>query len=1252
MNVSLIHRTAGAFLALALVLSPVSSVVAGTTGSITGTVVDATAHAPIAGAAVTVVSPSQIATVTTDASGRFTFISLAPDTYTVSARKAGYDEQSVAGISVFADQSQSVPVALQKSLKQIAHVTSRSSLSPVRPGTGTDVYSVNPAVATASATLGGGGGMNTAYSAIAAMPGAYVPPNQVGVNQTVYIRGGYYDQIGFEYDGVPVNRSFDNYPSSGLTTLGQQELQIYTGGGEADANATGLGGFINQVIKTGTFPGYAVGGLAMGTPTFYHDARVEVGGATPDRLFSYYVGVSGTNQAFRYFDQYNGASLSDTVPYGTYPSDETTNLAFFPAVYPTCNANTTYTNPAANGAHAFLYKDPGCFGYFPANYGQPSDVDDRQVVANMHFGVPHKNDSGRDDIQLLYMSSATFTQYYSSVNDAGPLGLGIVNSGTLNYHDFYAGLTNQWGDFYTFPGGTKWLAPASTPPIAYLYPGSPTGRCANVVGVPGACPEDARGNQETVQIPNDYRDGRWDTAGIVKLQYQKNMGSNAYLRLFGYTFYSNTNRATANGWGNAYAFGVTNYQYEVDSHTRGLELQFADQISSSNLVSGMLSYLDSGTLRYYSHQYDNTGSAQVSNFTDGNICYSTKDTKHYPIGHPAPCNKAISQGFFSAPYGYNVDTQDPCAAGEVPANSPACRNGAAMNLTYLGNNADYNSVMPKVSSGSIQDQWRPTDRWNLNAALRYENDTFDLANTDNPGTNFWFNAAQREFCVNPVTRQPIFVPQPPQYIYYYQPLVTFHCPIDRSTGTAIQTVHPNGTDGILLTNNYPSQYSQTYFLPRLSLTYAASPDTVFRASAGRYAQAPQNYEIQYATAQPNLASTLLGFIPFGFNSPLHPSQAQFSNNYDVSWEQHLRGTDIAFKVTPYFRWGTNQLYESVDLPSLGVSPSFNAGTLRVDGVEFELTKGDFDKNGLSGIFSYTYTNSSEKWGDYPNSTIGPVDQYIQDIQEFNALTKKGGGAPCYTPDRTGTAAPGCPSTSIRNPYYAMAPQPLLDPHAWYTTGLDYPYLSPNTFSLVLNYRHGKFAFTPAMSLQEGTTYGNPSDVQGMDPRSCYSNQRTSGVPSSTPLNADYTSCSHALTSDGTTPGKLYIPNPQTGTFDQFGQFQQPWQFNLGAQLSYDVSPRITTKFIVTNILNTCFGGSSTPWTKAYPPGGFTCAYTYNKFYNNGNNFNEGTSAYDLRANGVAENPYFANSFVPSYGDPFSGNYPLALNMYFSVNVKL
>ena len=33
-----------------------------------------------------------------------------------------------------------------------------------------------------------------------------------------------------------------------------------------------------------------------------------------------------------------------------------------------------------------------------------------------------------------------------------------------------------------------------------------------------------------------------------------------------------------------------------------------------------------------------------------------------------------------------------------------------------------------------------------------------------------------------------------------------------------------------------------------------------------------------------------------------------------------------------------------------------------------------------------------------------------------------------------------------------------------------------------------------MQLQEGTTYGTPADVQGLDPRACFANQGSRSIP--------------------------------------------------------------------------------------------------------------------------------------------------------------
>ena len=145
-------------------------VLAGTTGSLSGQITDENG-APIAGAAVKAASASQTITATTDNGGHFTFLSLSPDTYTVSVSKEGYNPTAFPGITVFADQSQTVTIKIQKGLKTIANVSARAAGNLVKSGTTADVYSVNAATQAAAAAVGGPGSINQVYSAIATTPG-------------------------------------------------------------------------------------------------------------------------------------------------------------------------------------------------------------------------------------------------------------------------------------------------------------------------------------------------------------------------------------------------------------------------------------------------------------------------------------------------------------------------------------------------------------------------------------------------------------------------------------------------------------------------------------------------------------------------------------------------------------------------------------------------------------------------------------------------------------------------------------------------------------------------------------------------------------------------------------------------------------------------------------------------------------------------------------------------------------------------
>ena len=298
---------------------------AGTTGGLAGFVKDSSG-APVAGARIQAISPSQTASTTTDSGGHFALLSLAPDTYTLNIIKSGYQQTATAGEVVFADQTQQVSITLQKQLVTIAKVTATTAGSLVKSGVGGDLYSVNSAQAHAASPLGGGGNLNSAYSAMSSVPGIQVNVGGQGWTfNAAYVRGQSYSSTGYEYDGIPINRAFDNYNASTESSLGLQELQVYTGGGPSSVATAGTAGFINQVIKSGTFPGFAQANLGIGTPAFYHYGQVEVGGSTPDRNFSYYAAFSGTNQAFRFIDSDNGASFME--PGGIYSGAATIGLS-------------------------------------------------------------------------------------------------------------------------------------------------------------------------------------------------------------------------------------------------------------------------------------------------------------------------------------------------------------------------------------------------------------------------------------------------------------------------------------------------------------------------------------------------------------------------------------------------------------------------------------------------------------------------------------------------------------------------------------------------------------------------------------------------------------------------------------------------------------------------------------------------------------------------------------------------------------
>ncbi|HEV2261910.1 MAG TPA: carboxypeptidase regulatory-like domain-containing protein, partial [Candidatus Rubrimentiphilum sp.] len=452
-----------AALLLVSMLSQGTWALASTTGGISGVVSDSTTGRPVADATVTAVSPSERATATTDAGGNFHFLTLAPDTYTVSASKSGYNQASSTGITVFADQTQTMTLHLTPSLRTIANVVSTAAGTLVKSGTTADVYSVNAATQQVVSGSGGGFNLNQAYSGIYSQPGVTSYIGNYGWGQVFYIRGSAYSQIGYEFDGVPVNRAFDNYQANSLASLGQQELQVYTGGSPSGASSATLGGFINQVIKTGTYPGFGTLTGGIGGPGFYHALTAEAGGANPDRTFSYYVGLQGYNQHFPAGSWSNLSNINSNGlnQYGITGSSQIAN--WIGSVDCDINAGCADSGAAfllggenfvngpwapcqSTGANAGMpigstVANPGtfngaCFGYYPFQTSL-SDMYERDNVVNLHFALPHKNDAGRDDVQLLYDNSMQYQLNGDAAVDAG--GYQLISGLLTPYAGFSTG---------------------------------------------------------------------------------------------------------------------------------------------------------------------------------------------------------------------------------------------------------------------------------------------------------------------------------------------------------------------------------------------------------------------------------------------------------------------------------------------------------------------------------------------------------------------------------------------------------------------------------------------------------------------------------------------------------------------------------------------------------------------------------------------------------------------------------------------
>jgi hypothetical protein len=625
--------------------------------------------------------------------------------------------------------------------------------------------------------------------------------------------------------------------------------------------------------------------------------------------------------------------------------------------------------------------------------------------------------------------------------------------------------------------------------------------------------------------------------------------------------------------------------------------------------------------------------------------------------------------------------------GFAPAGSKAARAGATWDSLWNGNaTGSFNTVRPRFVNASLQDQFRPSDKFLINAAIRYDNFTYVLPDSLNAADSFFANMTANYTCVlastNQVFTTPLAPGQPPPASAQY---ISGNCntgvdALTKGVGPQKGWVHPNGItqNGVAAPNftaSSPSSYTLDYWEPRFSGTWTVNPDNVVRLSAGRYTQPPISASVQYLSLTGDDRSVWNNTMNLGFYSPFHPIPGISSGQYDISWESHLKGTDMSFKLTPFYTWVSN--WQQQTFIGAGFVTQVPVGVNRNEGVEFQVNKGDFTRNGLSGLLAVTYTNSKIMFQNVPTATGGIIPNELialnQAIGAYNLLTKAGGGSPCYQggigvpcSEPNGKKVSGF--DTILNPYYSAPEQGLLSEGGWYNpystaiapnlNGSVSSYISPWVSSLILNWRHDKLAITPSFNFQSGGYYGSPLDTEGLDPRTCVQNSAAAGItkvsPKTNPLQCNYLSI--------TGPGLgqfsyLYVPNPQTGSF-LFDNIEQPNSIVGNLQVAYDVSPRIRLSVTGGGLFRVCFGGTAEPWTAAYPPSNVYCGYSAQGGSLNSTiypaNFYNGTGINDVKANNGVHVPYaFQQSYLPTTSTNGAiGAAPSPINVYFNAQVRI
>ncbi len=223
-------------LALGLVISAAPrEAVAGTTGKITGAVVDGK-KVPLVG--VNIAIPTARLGAMTDAGGRYAIFNVPAGTYDVKVAMLGYRATTITGVVVSADNTTVLDATLLEAPIAMDEV----------------VVSARRAVVDLKLTSNLATVSREEISALPVQELQDIVNLQAGVvsqGGDLHFRGGRGGEVQYQVDGVSVNNAFDNKTSLRLDRSLLEEVQVISGTFDAEYGQA-MSGVVNAVLRRGT----------------------------------------------------------------------------------------------------------------------------------------------------------------------------------------------------------------------------------------------------------------------------------------------------------------------------------------------------------------------------------------------------------------------------------------------------------------------------------------------------------------------------------------------------------------------------------------------------------------------------------------------------------------------------------------------------------------------------------------------------------------------------------------------------------------------------------------------------------------------------------------------------------------------------------------------------------------------------------------------------------------------------------------